>query len=48
MFQIYFKKMKSKDLQTAIKNKYENGGGRTTIRRDLGVGVSKQTIALRK
>ena len=48
LFQIYLKKMKSKDLQTGTKNKYENGGGRTTIHRDSGGGVPKQTITLRK
>ncbi len=38
------KKMKSKDLQTAVKNKYENGDGPTKIYRDLGGVVSLRTI----
>ena len=36
--------MKSKDLQTAVKNKYENGDGPTKIYRDLGGVVSLTTI----
>ena len=38
--------MKSKDLQTAVKNKYENGDGPAKICRDLGGVVSKRTINL--
>ena len=38
--------MKSKDLQTAMKNKYENGDGRAKAHRNLGEGVTKQTITL--
>ncbi len=37
-------KMKSKDMQTAVKNKYENGDGPTKIDRDLGGVVSLRTI----
>ena len=37
-------KMKSKDLQTAVKNKYDNGDGPTKIYRDLGGVVSLRTI----
>jgi inhibitor of nuclear factor kappa-B kinase subunit alpha len=37
-------KMKSKDLQTAVKNKHENGDGPTKIFRDLGGVVSLTTI----
>ncbi|CAF1446281.1 unnamed protein product [Adineta ricciae] len=36
--------MKSKDTQTAVKNKYENGDGPTKIYRDLGGVVSLRTI----
>jgi transposase len=38
--------MKSKDIQTAVKNKYENGDGPTKIYRDLGGIVSLRTIKL--
>ena len=38
--------MKSKDLQTAVKNKYENGDGPTKFYRDLGGVVSLRTIKL--
>jgi transposase len=39
--------MESKEIQTAVKNKYENGDGPTKIFRDLGGGVvSLQTIKL--
>jgi transposase len=37
-------KMKSKDMQTAVKNKYENGDGPAKIYRDLGGVVSLTTI----
>ena len=36
-------RMKSKDLQTAVKNKYDNGDGPTKIYRDLGRVVSLRT-----
>ena len=36
--------MKSKDLQTAVKHKFENGDGPAKIFRDLGGLVSKRTI----
>ena len=36
--------MKSQDLRTAVKNKYENGDGPAKIFRDLGGVVSKKTI----
>ena len=39
--------MKSKDLQAAVKNKYENGDGPAKIYRDLGGVVSERTINLR-
>ena len=35
--------MKSKDLQKAVKIKYENGDGPAKIHRDLGGVVSKQS-----
>ena len=38
--------MKSKDLQKAVKIKYENGDGPAKIHRDLGGVVSKRTIKL--
>ena len=38
--------MKSKDLQGAVKNKYENGDGPAKIYRDLGRVVSKRIINL--
>lgn len=38
--------MKSKNIQTAVKNKYENGDGSTKIYRDLGGVVSLRTIKL--
>ena len=38
--------MKSKDLQKAVKIKYENGDGPEKIHRDLGGVVSKRTIKL--
>jgi hypothetical protein len=38
--------MKSKDVQTTVKNKYENGDGPTKIYRDLADVVSLQTIEL--
>ena len=38
--------MKSKDLQTAVKHKFENGDGPEKIFRDLGGVVSKRTIHL--
>ena len=38
--------MKSKDLQKAVKTKYENGDGPAKIHRDLGGVVSKRTIKL--
>ncbi|CAF2081616.1 unnamed protein product [Rotaria magnacalcarata] len=38
--------MKSKDLQAAVKNKYENGDGQAKICPDLGGVVSKRTINL--
>ena len=38
--------MKSKDLQLALKNKYENGDGPTKIYRDLSGVVSLRTIKL--
>jgi hypothetical protein len=38
--------MKSKEVQTAVKNKYENGDGLTKIFRDLGGVVSLQTVKL--
>ena len=36
--------MKSQDLRTAVKNKYENGDGPAKIFCDLGGVVSKRTI----
>ena len=39
-------RMNSIDLQTAVKNKYENGDGPTKIYRDLGGVVSLRTIRL--
>ena len=39
-------KMKSKDLQTTVKNKYGKGDGRTKIYRNLGGAVSLRTIKL--
>ena len=39
-------KVKSKDLQTAVKNKYENGDGSTKIYRDLCGVVSLRTVKL--
>jgi len=38
--------MKSKDIQTAVKNKYENGDGPTKIYCDLGEVVSLRRIKL--
>ena len=38
--------MKSKDLQTAVKHKFENGDGPAKIFRDLGGVFSKRTIPL--
>jgi transposase len=38
--------MKSKDIQKAVKNKYENGDGPTKIYRNLGGIVSLRTIKL--
>ena len=38
--------MKSKEVQTAVKNKYENGDGLTKIFRNLGGVVSLQTVKL--
>ena len=38
--------MKSKDLQTAVKNKYENGDRLTKIYCDLGGVVLLRTIKL--
>ena len=38
--------MKSKDLQTAVKHKFENGDGPAKTFRDLGGVVSKRTIHL--
>ena len=38
--------MKSKDLQTAVKNKYENGSEPAKVYRDLGGVVSKRTMNL--
>ena len=38
--------MKSKDLQTAVKNKYENSDAPTKVYRDLGGVVSLRTIKL--
>ena len=38
--------MKSKDLQAAVKNKYENGDGPAKIYRDLGEVIPKRTINL--
>ncbi|CAF1391729.1 unnamed protein product [Didymodactylos carnosus] len=38
--------MKSKEVQTAVKNKYENGDGPSKIYRDLAGVVSLQTIKL--
>ena len=38
--------MKSKDLQTAVKHKFENGDGPEKIFRDLDGVVSKRTIHL--
>ncbi len=38
--------MKSKDVQTAVKNKYENGDGPAKTFRDLGAVVSLTTINL--
>ena len=38
--------MKSKDLRTAVKNKFENGDGPAKIFRELGRVVSKRTINL--
>jgi hypothetical protein len=43
-FQCISEKMKSKDMQTAVKNKYENGNGPTNIYRDLGSVVLLRTI----
>lgn len=38
--------MKSKDLQKAVKNKYENGDGPTKMYRDLDGVVSLRTVKL--
>ena len=46
LFRTLRERMKSKDLQTAVKNKYENGDGPTKIYRDLGRVVSLRTIKL--
>jgi major membrane immunogen (membrane-anchored lipoprotein) len=47
-FESHFKyiseKMKSKDMQAAVKNKYEKGDGPTKIYRHLGGVVSLPTI----
>jgi transposase len=45
-FRYIREKMKSKDLQTAVKNKYKNGDGPAKIYRDLGGVVSLPTIKL--
>ena len=39
------KKMKSEDIETAVKNNHENGDGPTKIFRDLGGVVSLTTIS---
>ena len=44
LFRALRERMKSKDLQTAVKNKYENDDGPTKIYRDLGGVVSLRTI----
>lgn len=46
-FSYISEKMKSKDMQIAVKNKYENGDGQTKIHHDLGGVVSLRTIKLR-
>jgi hypothetical protein len=43
-FQYISEKMKSKVMQTAVKNKYENGDDATKIYRDLGGVVPLRTI----
>ncbi len=45
-FKYISKKMKSKDMRAAVKNKYENGDGPTKMYRDLGGVVSLPTIKL--
>jgi hypothetical protein len=43
---MYLEKMKSKDVQTTVKNKYENGDGPAKIYRNLADVVSLQTIKI--
>ena len=38
--------MKSKEVQIAVENNYENGNGQTKIFRDLGGVVFLQTVKL--
>ena len=46
LFRTLRERMKSKDLQTVVKNKYENGDGPTKIYHDLGGVVSLRTIKI--
>ena len=45
-FEYITDQMKSKDLQAAVKNKYENADGPAKTYRDLGGVVSKRSINL--